>query len=87
MAVTYKPPRRHREIMRIELYPEAKRKLETVCEAKGMTQVAVTSRIIEWFTDQPEMLQAFLMRHVPPTVEAEFATLAMKLLEREQASN
>ena len=43
--------------MRIELFPQAKTGLTGMCDRLGMTQVAATSRIIEWFTSQSDVVQ------------------------------
>ncbi len=50
-----------RVIMRIELYPEAKDGLTDLCDRLGMTQIATTSRIIEWFTTQTDVVQAAIL--------------------------
>jgi hypothetical protein len=42
-----------RHIMRIELSGPAKQDLSTESEHYGMTQVAIMSRLIEWFAKQP----------------------------------
>lgn len=44
-------------VMRIELTPEAKQQTLDVAERLGMTQFATLSRIVEWFSGQPEAVQ------------------------------
>jgi hypothetical protein len=67
-----------RVIMRIELNPEAKKGLTELCDRLGMTQIATTSRIIEWFTAQPDVIQAAILGLYPRDIRAEIAELIMK---------
>jgi hypothetical protein len=69
-----------RVIMRIELYPEAKRGLTDLCDRLGMTQIATTSRIIEWFTTQTDVVQAAILGLYPQDIRAEVAELILKRL-------
>ena len=50
-----------RYIMRIELKGTAKQKLSSLSEQHGMTQVAMMSRLIEWFSAQDEPVQSAAM--------------------------
>lgn len=70
--------KRKREIMRIELSPEAKKKLSEVCSNRGMTQVAVASRLVEWFTRQPETIQAAVLGQYPSEIEADVIRLILQ---------
>jgi hypothetical protein len=67
-----------RVIMRIELYPEAKQGLIDLCDRLGMTQVASTSRIIEWFTTQNDVLQAAILGLYPKDIRSEIAEMILK---------
>jgi hypothetical protein len=67
-----------RVIMRIELYPEAKKGLADLCDRLGMTQIAATSRIIEWFTTQSDVVQAAVLGLYPQDIRAEVAELILK---------
>jgi hypothetical protein len=67
-----------RVIMRIELYPEAKQGLTDLCERLGMTQVAATSRVIEWFTTQSDVVQAAILGLYPRDIRAELAEMILK---------
>jgi hypothetical protein len=73
-------PNLKRVIMRIELYPEAKDKLADLCDQLGMTQVAATSRLVEWFTDQQDVLQAAVLGLYPEDIRAEVAAMLLKRL-------
>jgi hypothetical protein len=67
-----------RVIMRIELYPEAKEELTGLCDRLGMTQIAATSRIIEWFTTQTDVVQAAILGLYPHDIRAEVAEMILK---------
>lgn len=67
-----------RVIMRIELYPEAKEGLTDLCDRLGMTQIAATSRIIEWFTTQTDVVQAAILGLYPQDIRAEIAEMILK---------
>lgn len=67
-----------RFIMRIELTGPAKAKLETLSDKHGMTQVAMMSRLVEWFASQSELIQGAVMGHYPPEIEADVAKLVLK---------
>lgn len=66
---------RKRVIIRLELTQGAKKALEDVCDHNGMTQVAVSSRLVEWFAQQSEMLQAAVLGHYPREIEADIAKI------------
>jgi hypothetical protein len=67
-----------RVIMRIELYPEAKDHLTELCARLGMTQVAATSRVIEWFCEQQDVVQAAVLGLYPEDIRAEIAGMILK---------
>ncbi len=67
-----------RVIMRIELLPEAKEALTGMTDRLGMTQIAATSRIIEWFTTQSDVVQAAILGLYPQDIRAEVAEMILK---------
>lgn len=67
--------------MRIELSSSAKKRLTEVCTTRGMTQVAVASRLVEWFTKQPETIQAAVLGQYPSEIEADVIKLILKELK------
>jgi hypothetical protein len=67
-----------RIVVRIEITPNAKKALEDLGDKSGMTQVALTSRIIEWFANQSELVQAAILGHYPPEIQADIAKLIIK---------
>jgi hypothetical protein len=73
-----------RVIMRIELTPHAKNGLTGLCDRLGMTQVAATSRIIEWFTDQSDVVQAAVLGLYPRDIRADVAEMILKKIASEK---
>jgi hypothetical protein len=46
-----------RNIMRIDLTGPSKKKIESLSDKHGMTQVTIMSRIVEWFSQQGSVTQ------------------------------
>ena len=67
-----------RHIMRIELKPAAKKQLAALHEAHGMTQVAMMSRLVSWFTEQPKAIQAAVMGQFPDEIKPDIAKLILE---------
>ena len=57
-----------RVIMRIEVLPDARDGMETVSRERGMTHVAINSRLIDWLAGQPDMIQASVLGLLPAEV-------------------
>jgi hypothetical protein len=68
--------------MRLELYPHAKSHLENLCDRVGMTQVAAVGRLVEWFGEQTEVVQAAALGLYPETIRAEVAGMILKGLPK-----
>jgi hypothetical protein len=64
--------------MRIELFPQAKDHLADLCDRLGMTQVAATSRLVEWFCEQQDVVQAAVLGLYPEDIRSEVATMILK---------
>jgi hypothetical protein len=73
-----------RVIMRIELTPPAKSGLEDMCERLGMTQVATTSRLIEWFSEQNDLVQASVLGLYPTDMQNDVPTMILKRMAQER---
>lgn len=50
-----------RAVLRIQLDLDAKERLDEFCHSRGMTQIAVTSRLTKWFTEQDEVIQLTIL--------------------------
>lgn len=69
-----------RIIVRIELTPQAKAHLNDLCDKAGMTQVAMLSRLVEWFAHQPETIRAAVLGQYPSEIQADVARLILRQL-------
>jgi hypothetical protein len=70
--------------MRIELTGPAKTKLSNLSDRHGMTQVAMMSRVVEWFATQNEMIQSAVLGRFPPEIEADVAKMVLKRMADEK---
>jgi hypothetical protein len=75
-----------RVIMRIEISQQAKTGLHDACDRLGMTHVATTSRIIEWFCAQNDLIQAVVLGLYPEDIRAEIPTMILKRMASEKKS-
>jgi hypothetical protein len=66
--------------MRIELLPQARDGLAEHCSRVGMTQVATTSRLVEWFCEQDDVIQAGVLGIYPEDIRFELPRLILKRL-------
>jgi hypothetical protein len=68
-----------RAIVRLQLDIQAKKALDDLSERRGMTQIAIMSRMVEWFAAQDEVVQASVLN----LLSAEhFGDLSIGLLRR-----
>jgi hypothetical protein len=70
-----------RIIVRIELTPNAKNRLNELTDKAGMTQVAMLSRLVEWFANQSDMIQAAVLGQYPLEIQSEIARLILKRMQ------
>jgi hypothetical protein len=68
-----------RSILRIQLDRSAKEGLDRVCDQRGMTQIALMSRLVNWFVRQDEVIQISVLGLLSPELGA---PLARRLLEQ-----
>ena len=50
-----------RVVFRIEVSPQALANLHGIVERLGITQIALTSKLVEWVADQPSEVQAAIL--------------------------
>ena len=67
-----------RIILRVELTPSAKEHLNRTSDTLGMTQVAMLSRVVEWFSHQPELIQRIIVGHLPVQIEQQVARVMLR---------
>ena len=68
-----------RAIMRIQLDTGSKEELDEFCDKRGMTQIAVMSRLVGWFVKQDEIIQTAVMASL---TDDTLSRLAKQLLKR-----
>ena len=69
-----------RSILRIDPDEGAKDRIEAICQRRGMTQIALMSRVVKWFSEQDDHLQTdVLQNHAPGTTSALAKSLLRKL--------
>jgi hypothetical protein len=71
-----------RIVVRIEVSPAAKDRLGELSHRHGMTQVALTSRLIEWFTGTSDLIQAAVLGAYPEEIRADVAKLILKRMSK-----
>jgi len=75
----------NRAIMRIQLDSSAKAELDKVCDRRGMTQIAVMSRLVGWFVRQDEVIQTAVLSSLGDNTLAKLAKQLLKQLASERA--
>jgi uncharacterized hydantoinase/oxoprolinase family protein len=75
-----------RIIMRIEIAPASKTRLDQFCEDTGMTKLAAVSRLIDWFCEQDETVQAIVQHLFPSAIEADVAKLILQRMVGEKGA-
>ncbi len=75
-----------RVIMRIEIAPSSKTRLDQFCDDKGMTKLAAVSHLIDWFCDQDENIQAIVQRLIPSAIEADVAKVILQRMAGENGA-
>ena len=68
-----------RAVIRLQLDLAAKQALDVLTERRGMTQIAVLSRLVKWFANQDEIVQASVLNLLS---EAHLGDLSQILLKR-----
>ena len=76
-----------RSIMRIQLDTTAKDRLETICKRRGMTQIAVMSRLVNWFSLQDDYIQTAVLQTLSDASMAHLAKSLLKHLSSDKSSS
>ena len=66
-----------RVVFRIQLTTDAKKRLLEISDQLGITQIAITSRLVEWFANQPDLIQAAILGLYPDVIKQDVATLIL----------
>ena len=72
-----------RFITRVELTTPIRQKLTEVSHSNGMTQVAILSRIVHWFADQPEIIQAGVLDRYPAELQPNVEKLILERMMKQ----
>ena len=67
-----------RAVFRIQLTPEAKKRLLDMSDQLGITQIHLTSKLMEWFASQPDTVQAAVLGLYPDVIKQDVATLILQ---------
>ena len=51
----------NRVTVRVQLESSCKKMLDELCDRRGMTQIAVMTRLVNWFVEQNELIQAAVL--------------------------
>jgi hypothetical protein len=76
-----------RVIMRVEVDPPSKDRLDEFCEKTGMTKIAVVSRLIDWFCEQGDTVQALVQGLYPKRIEGDIAQIILERLAKTKRIN
>ena len=71
---------------RVQLDTDARQSLVALCERTGMTQIAVMSRVLTWFGQQNEVIQARVLGGLTDETVAELARQLLKKMAEEEKS-
>jgi hypothetical protein len=66
-------------VIRIQLDENAKLQLDDLCRRRGMTHIAIMSRLVGWFCKQDDLIQASVLSMLEEEV---LAPLARRMLQR-----
>lgn len=69
-----------RAVIRLQLDVAAKQQLDKLCERRGMTQIAVLSRLVKWFGRQDEVVQASVLGLLSDEMLGDLGEILLKRL-------
>jgi hypothetical protein len=69
-----------RAVIRLQLDIVAKQQLDKLCEKRGMTQIAVLSRLVKWFGKQDEVVQASVLGLLSDEMLGDLGEILLKRL-------
>lgn len=73
-----------RIILRIEITPAAKERFNGYCDLRGKKQIAAMSRLVEWFGDQPEVIQSIIQGDFPASIQCDVAHIILKQMAKKK---
>jgi hypothetical protein len=75
-----------RAVIRLQLDIKAKQQLDQLCERRGMTQISVLSRLVKWFGNQDELVQASVLGLLSDETVGELSQTLLKRLADKAAA-
>ena len=69
-----------RVVFRIEIFAESRDRMLRLSEDLGITQIAIASRVVVWFANQPDLIQAGILGLYPDLIKQDVPTLVMQRL-------
>ncbi|MGA2440956.1 MAG: hypothetical protein ABSH08_08355 [Tepidisphaeraceae bacterium] len=73
--------------MRIQLDAGAKEELDELCDKRGMTQIAVMSRLVGWFVKQDDVIQTAVMASLSEPAMRHLAKQLLKQLASQRKNS
>ena len=73
-----------RSVIKVSVAPSAKTVIEKTAAQTGMKEIAVASRIYEWFAQQDDVLRKGVLGLLPEGYEADVAKLALERMAKGQ---
>lgn len=70
------------ELFRIQLTTDAKKQIELLTERFGITQIALTSNLVEWFAEQPDLVRTAILGLYPQVLPDDVVKLILERIER-----
>jgi hypothetical protein len=78
----YRRPKTPKQVIfRVQLTLDAKGQLLNETADTGITQIAIMSKLVEWFAAQPDAVQAAILGLYPPSISADVARLILPRLK------
>jgi predicted transcriptional regulator len=71
-----------RAVIRIQLDLDAKQRLDALCDKRGMTQIAVLSRLVTWFSKQNDLIQTAILGGLSAQDLSALAKLLLRRLSK-----
>jgi|GEM_PF-1098156 len=71
-----------RTILQIEATPDVRERIDGICVRRGMTQVSVMSRMVNWLCTQDDYVQTSVLQATPDDVSHAIATVLLKKLSK-----
>lgn len=67
-----------RKQIKIWISTDAKGAIETMAERDGMTQEGVVSRVLLWFSSQPEIVQRAILGQLPKELTPDLVEIILR---------